>query len=51
MASSDIRPNEGLAVIDWTSRTYVGQTRQRRFPREVFVIEIDGLRHFWAWGG
>lgn len=46
----EIRPDEGLAFIHRMSHKYVGQPYERQNPREVFVIEIDGLRHSGAWG-
>ncbi len=47
----EIRPEEGLTLIDKMSQKYVGQAYQRRTPREVFVIEIDLLRQSGTWAG
>jgi general stress protein 26 len=47
----EVRPDEGLALIDRMSHKYLGQPYERRSTREVFVIEIDGLRHSGTWGG
>jgi hypothetical protein len=46
----DIQPDEGLAFIDRMSEKYLGQTYQRRTPREVFAIEIDRLANSGTWG-
>ncbi len=45
-----IHPDEELRFIDKMSHKYVGQAYERRTPREVFVIEIDQLRHSGSWG-
>ena len=47
----DIRPDEDLAFIDRMSLKYTGAAYRRRTPREVFVIEIDRLRHSGQWRG
>lgn len=45
-----IRPDEGLAFIDKMALKYLGTSYSRRTPREVFIIEIDRLRHSGSWG-
>lgn len=47
---TDIRPDEGLAMIDRMSRKYTGQDYQQRTPREIFVITIDRVSHSAGWG-
>ena len=41
----DFHPDEGLEFIHRMSQKYVGQPYQRPGPREVFVIQIESLRH------
>lgn len=47
----EIRPDDGLAVIDRMSHKYLGQAYQRRTPREVFAIEVDRVSHSGNWRG
>jgi len=47
---AEIRPDEGLAVIDRLSQKYLGQPYERRTPREVFVIEVDRVSNSGTWG-
>jgi len=47
----DIRPDEGLEFINRMAHKYLGQPYGRPGDREVFVIEIDALRHSGSWGG
>ena len=42
----DIRPDEGLALINKLSQRYVGTPYPRPDPREIFVIEPDKVRAF-----
>jgi Pyridoxamine 5'-phosphate oxidase len=41
----EIHLDDGLACIDRMSQKYLGQPYQRRTPREVYVIELDRVRH------
>jgi hypothetical protein len=41
----EMRPDEGLAMIDRLSHRYVGTPYRRRdVEREIFVIEIDDVQ-------
>ena len=42
----DIRPDEGLALINKLSQRYTGTPYPRPDPREIFVIEPDRVRAY-----
>jgi general stress protein 26 len=46
---AEIRPDEGLALIDRMSQKYSGKAYERRTPREIFVIDIDRVGHSGNW--
>jgi PPOX class probable F420-dependent enzyme len=46
----EIRPDEGLELIDRMAHKYLGQAYERRSPREVFFIEIERVGHSGTWG-